>query len=80
MQVLVDTILQLEEVISFKAVIESDPAPSTTVKQHGGNSGRYVTQLLSRVSRQQVLNMFQWTPEDVLQVRQLQRYSSAAAF
>lgn len=64
---LVDTILQLEEVIQFKARIEGDLAAAQ--QPHGQqHSCRYVTQLLSHARAQQVQAMFRWTADDFMQV------------
>jgi hypothetical protein len=49
-QVLVDTILQLEEVIRFKRRVQAGQQQDVNTT----NSGRYVTQLLSKVTPDQV--------------------------
>lgn len=57
MQILVDTILQLEEVISFKRRVEA------LQQQDVPSNSRYVTQLLSRVAPEQVQAILTWSPE-----------------
>jgi hypothetical protein len=65
--VLVDTILQLDEVIEFNARIECDPAAAEQQQQQQ-QSARYISQLLSQASIQQVHAMFCWTAEDLFAV------------
>jgi hypothetical protein len=58
LQVLVDTILQLEEVISCKRRIQAGQQQDVST-----NSSRYVTQLLSKVTPDQVQHILTWTPD-----------------
>ena len=70
LQVLIDTILQLEDVIRFRASMEQqsdiEEAEPAQQQPHAADSrsARYVTQLLSRVTYDQLLLMLHWGTED----------------